>query len=263
MSSALTLFARRSPLVAARRLPSAAQFATRVALSTNVRKVNETLASKPTADYYGSTHMKDEFRVLDEMLEKNLHIDFTDKAELKSIMEGANKAFAVEAPNGDGDWLVKQELQEIQKLIGQSQKHTPEERAKFQASMEKVKQMVKEAERITAVDAPDGASDADYSEELRRVQAILDHSKKATPEQREELQARMARMKTTMAEAEHTAAVDAPDGESDGHIQEELTEIRKIIDDAALHEDKDFVKYEHKMEDAVRKERARDPEHDW
>jgi hypothetical protein len=44
---------------------------------------------------------------------------------------------------------------------------------------------------------------------------------------------------------------------------EDIKQVEEIIDYAASHEDKDKINYEHKMEDAVRKERARDPEHDW
>lgn len=58
-------------------------------------------------------------------------------------------------------------------------------------------------------------------------------------------------------------AVDAPDGETDGHIEEEMEEVKHIIDDASKYEDKEAIEHLHKLQDAVHKERARDPEHDW
>jgi hypothetical protein len=45
--------------------------------------------------------------------------------------------------------------------------------------------------------------------------------------------------------------------------KEDLKTVEEIIEYAAKHEDKEHVEYEHKMENAVRKEQARDPERDW
>jgi len=60
-----------------------------------------------------------------------------------------------------------------------------------------------------------------------------------------------------------TYAVDAPDGEVDGHTVEEMEEIDHIIEDAAEHEDTERVIAQHQGEEEVRKFHARDPEHDW
>ena len=45
--------------------------------------------------------------------------------------------------------------------------------------------------------------------------------------------------------------------------KEELLEVDHIIDDAAKLEDKDMINLEHKTEDKIKKEHARDPERDW
>lgn len=216
-SSSLALFARRAtrivshrwvPMMAARNSRAATSRVAAAAFSTNSQKVNDTLANTPTADYYDGTHMSEQFRAIDEMIEKNLHFMEEDVAQqLKGVIDSAKKVYAVEAPDGDADWLLKSEL--------------------------------------------------------RNIQDMLNASPKTTPEQREELQARMARMKSLMEEAEKVIAVDAPDGESDAQVRDELREVNHIIEHAASHEDKGFVEYEHKMEHAVRKERARDPEKDW
>lgn len=57
--------------------------------------------------------------------------------------------------------------------------------------------------------------------------------------------------------------VDAPDGTSDAQLRAGIKEVDRIINFAAAHEDVKKVKKHHELEDAVRKERARDPEHDW
>ena len=81
--------------------------------------------------------------------------------------------------------------------------------------------------------------------------------------QKEDLSQKIASLKAMMKQAKGTFAVDAPDGLPDARIKEEMAEINNIIQDAAEHEDKDKIEYQHKMDDAVRKDRARDPEHDW
>lgn len=110
-----------------------------------------------------------------------------------------------------------------------------------------------------AVDGPDGEPDAEVMDDLRAIQFILED----VAVRKEEIMARLAKIHAQMEEAKKTFAVDSPDGEVDGHTLEEITEINHIIDDAAAHEDTKKIKHQHKMDDAVRKDRARDPEHDW
>jgi hypothetical protein len=69
--------------------------------------------------------------------------------------------------------------------------------------------------------------------------------------------------KANLAELNKIYAVDAPDGETDGHLQEEIEEITHIIEDAADHEDTEAVLRRHAMKTACDKIHARDPEHDW
>lgn len=102
-----------------------------------------------------------------------------------------------------------------------------------------------------AVDAPDGISDGSVTEELQEIHRILDN----VVEQKQELDVRLDRMAARMREA---YAVDSPDGEVDGHIQEEAEEVKRIIDDAAKFLNKPEKQ---KMEDALRRQRAGDPEH--
>jgi hypothetical protein len=203
--SSLSLFARRLSLTVAARGPAVVRTFAKATLTTEgAKKISETLANKPTADYYDDTVMHDQFRILEDMLEKNLHnIDEEEVEELRQLIKTAPKTFAV--------------------------------------------------------DAPDGETDGHWGEEMKEVNAILED----VAAHKDEIKARLSKLKEMMKENQKIFAVDSPDGEDDGHLKEELEEINHIIEDAAEHEDKEKIEYQHKMEDAVRKERARDPEHDW
>ena len=187
----LALFARRAAATISRRVAVAQPL--RFALSTNAQKVNETLAGKLDPN---DTHMRDEFDVLEKMLQEG--------------------------------WVDRKKVQELRDMV-------------------------------TAVDAPDGETDGHLAEEMKEVQAIFDD----VAAHKEEINARLAKLNAAIKENLKTYAVEAPDGEVDGHILEEMEEINHIIDDAAKLEDKDQIEYQHKMEEGVRKDRARDPEHDW
>jgi hypothetical protein len=58
-------------------------------------------------------------------------------------------------------------------------------------------------------------------------------------------------------------AVDASDGESDGHDQEELYEMKDIIDDSSKVEDAEEINLRHQADQKVRQMHSRDAEHDW
>lgn len=188
----LSLLARRAAVTVSRRFVMAQPV--RVAFSTNARKVNETLAGKLDPD---NTHMHDQFEILEKMLDEGL-VDRQKVRALRAMMP-------------------------------------------------------------MAVDAPDGDSDGHMAEEMKEIQAIFDD----VAAHKDEINARLAKLHALMEENQKTFAVEAPDGEVDGHIMEEMEEINHIIDDAAKLEDKEQIEYQHKMEDAVAKERVRDPEHDW
>lgn len=188
VSSSLSIFARRLSVAAAPRLRLLGAPA-RLAFSTKLADAND-------------THMHDQFEILETMLEKNLHMVDEDKiAELRALIKSAP----------------------------------------------------------IAVDAPDGETDGHLRDELMEIQAIFDD----VAAHKEEINARLEKLQAAMADAEKTYAVDSPDGEVDGHLQEEMEEIEHIIKDAAAHEDGAKIERQHKMEAAVRKEQARDPEHDW
>lgn len=77
------------------------------------------------------------------------------------------------------------------------------------------------------------------------------------------LEAQVKVLRQKVQELDPTFAVDGPDGDSLGHEIEEQLEVKHIIDEAALSEDKGYVEKVHKLEDEVKKFHARDPEHDW
>ena len=100
---------------------------------------------------------------------------------------------------------------------------------------------VHDKEEFVGVDAPDGTSDAMRMENLKQAKRIIEN----------------------VHDKEEFVGVDAPDGTSEAMQMENMKQVEEIIDYAAEHEDKDKINYEHKMENAVRKEQARDPERDW
>jgi hypothetical protein len=93
--------------------------------------------------------------------------------------------------------------------------------------------------------------------------ADIDRLFETAASQKEELSQQIASLKKMMQEAKGTFAVDAPDGIADAGTKEEMEEVNHIIQDAAEHEDKDKIDRQHRMNHAVHKDRARDPEHDW
>jgi hypothetical protein len=93
--------------------------------------------------------------------------------------------------------------------------------------------------------------------------AEIDKLFEVSAKAKEEIQAQIVSLRRRAAIARKVFAVDAPDGVSDGYTQEELAEIENIIKGAALHEDPKKIEKQHKIEDEIRKDRARDPEHDW
>jgi len=83
--------------------------------------------------------------------------------------------------------------------------------------------------------------------------AEIDELFKSSTQKKQELAAQMAELKELMASARKTFAVDAPDGESDWHLKDEMAEINHIIDDAAVLEDKIAVlKLRKEQEEAVK-----------
>jgi hypothetical protein len=82
--------------------------------------------------------------------------------------------------------------------------------------------------------------------------------------QKENISSQLANLKAIMKSAQQNAfAVDGPDGTTDAQEREGLQEVSKIIDYAATHEDVQKMNKKHEFQEGVKKERARDPEHDW
>jgi hypothetical protein len=126
------------------------------------------------------------------------------------------------------------------------------------ARLNKIQAQMEEAQKTFAVDSPDGEVDGHTLEEIMEINHIIEDA--AAHEDTREIE---YQHKMDEEAQKKIFAVDSPDGEVDGHTLEEITEINHIIDDAAAHEDTRKIEYQHKMDEAVRKDRARDPEHDW
>lgn len=118
-----------------------------------------------------------------------------------------------------------------------------------------------------AVDSPDGEVDGHLREEMVQVSKLInDAAAVETGILRERILQEHAMEDALAKDALKIFAVDSPDGDSDGHVVEEMEEIKHIIDDAAEMEKGevlDQILRRHKLEEDVAKELARDPEHDW
>jgi len=79
----------------------------------------------------------------------------------------------------------------------------------------------------------------------------------------ENLESEVKVLRKKVQDLDPTFAVDGPDGDSLGHELEEQLEVQHIIEEAALHEDKEHVEKVHKLKEQVEKFHAKDPEHDW
>ena len=112
-----------------------------------------------------------------------------------------------------------------------------------------------------AVDAPDGDPDWHLKEELIEVSHLIDDA--ANLEDRDKIELRHLKQKQHAKLDKKTFAVDSPDGETEWHLREEAREVDHIIGDAAEVENRSEIDKRHLYEQAIKKDRARDPEHDW
>jgi len=87
----------------------------------------------------------------------------TSIAELKAMMTEAKKTYAVDAPDGETDWHMKEEMIEVDHIIADAANF--KERDHFD-------------KRIYAVDAPDGEDDGHFQEELAEINQIIDDAAK-------------------------------------------------------------------------------------
>lgn len=168
----------------------------------------------------------------------------TNLAAFRFKSTAPQKSFAVEAPDGTPDDFVAGERHLVDELIADTAATEDTEKIMKQHAMEA------EARKTFAVDSPDGIPDDLIQAEMQGVRETINYK-------RSPMEA------AADTEARKTFAVDSPDGTSDDLIKEDMHGVEEIIDYAAEHEDVEKVKKEHVYEDAVKQDRARDPEHDW
>jgi len=199
----LAILARRAALVACRH--SVAPTFIR-ALATTTGKVDKPNPEGMSGD------------VLDDMLEKT--------TKLESSMQELKETYAKKQQLSQTvKWMDPDEIEGLFDVAGR-------QKQEMEAQLAEMKSMVEAAKTNYAVDAPDGESDGHLEEELEQVNHIIEEAShaidptKVTAEQ-------VAQAKNIIKAAAANYAVDAPDGESDGRIEEELEEIKRIIDEEA------------------------------
>ena len=146
---------------------------------------------------------------------------------------------------------------EIDDLFHTTKKHG----AAAAQELKELEALLEQAKTIFAVDAPDGDTDAHLAAEMEEINHIIEDTAKF--EDAEEVFAAHEAEAKLAEDASHTIAVDGPDGDPDGHAQEDLLEVKKLIEQAAQVEDKGEIDLRHLADAKVRKSHARDPEHDW
>jgi hypothetical protein len=192
----------------------------------------------PPEDYYDGHLMADHLEYLDDMIEHahllERHLDDLQVKHLRLLSATSNIK-----------WM---DAGDIEALFG------PSRRAHSSMSQQLQQTRHELAAKVFAVDAPDGTADGRMQEEMREIQHIIDDA--AIHEDASDIVLQRSLNAKVFA-------VDAPDGQADGGIQEELIEVQHMIKDAAVLEDPRSVRYQHDAQRAIRKDRARDPEHDW
>jgi len=264
MTTSLSVIARRAVLTASRRAPPCVTF---------LKCLSSKSGKLPDEEYYEGHLLADHLEFLDDMIERTIKIEesmeglkdtyskkkdaynnvgFTTSAEIDLLFDTAKmqkdelsgqiaelremmaaakaKGYAVDAPDGTSDAMRKENLKQVNQIIDYAATHEDKEQILFDHKMS-----------MRGVEAPDGTSDAMRLENLKQAKRIIEN----------------------VHDKEEFVGVDAPDGTPDAMEKETLKQVEEIIDFAAEHEDKDKIEYEHKMENAVRKEQARDPERDW
>lgn len=205
--------------------------------------------------------MADHLEYLDDMIEKTI--------KMEESMEGLKDTYAKkkDAYNNIG-FTTSAEIDVLFDTAASQKEELSNHLAELRA-------MMAAAKSNFAVDAPDGTSDAMRAENLKQANRIIEnkHDKEefvgveapdgTSDAMRMENLKQAKRIIENVHDKEEFVGVEAPDGTSDAMQMENLKQVDEIIDYAAEHEDKDKIKYEHKMEKAVRKEQARDPERDW
>ena len=122
---------------------------------------------------------------------------------------------------------------------------------------QEMKAVLIQAQRTYAVDAPDGVTDGSIADEIHEIHKMLDAAVTRKQEIHGRLESLTAAMKVRAAKAGY--AVDSPDGEDDGHVQEEQHEVDRLINESspASASKKQPVS----GKDDMIKKRASDPEH--
>jgi len=218
-----------SPLL--RRVPSTfARASVARGLSTAPKKKEEPLPKSA----YAEGHLRtDQLEYLDREIEQAVLLIENNMLDLKATYQEKRKH------------LENQNHDAMHPLLDRA----AQQKEEISSNLEQLKTLLKQSRKAQtanfAVDAPDGEADGHLEEEMQEVEHILDdHCKPHYLKFKE-------------------YAVDAPDGESDDIQQVQTKDVLDQISEMGATENKESIVRQHATEDQVKKERARDPEHDW
>jgi hypothetical protein len=194
----------------------------------------------PNEDYYDGHLLVDHLEYIDDMIGKTMELK-ESLTELKQTKEDAILA----ARTTGVRWT---DATDIDRLFEKTKKT----KAELAAQHEQLIAMMADAKKYYAVDGPDGDSDGHIKEELEEVNHIIADTAAMDRDTARQL-----------ADMQKIYAVDSPEGDPDAIVNEEAQVINSILADAAASEEATKIKHRHKMESAVRNDRAKNPEHDW
>jgi hypothetical protein len=201
----------------------------------------------PPEDYYDGHLVANQLEYLNDLIE---HTDLLGRhlEDLKDKHRNLLLASSMSNHPGITSTIKWMEVTEVDALFEPARRAHSTMRQHLQDTRSELQR------RVYAVDAPDGESDGRVQEEMMEIRNIVDDA------------ARFENAQEILRDRESSArvfAVDAPDGQPDGCVHEELAEIKHMIDDASALEDVKAIQYQHAAQEQIRKDRARDPEHDW
>ena len=201
----------------------------------------------PEEDYYDGHLMVDRLEYLNDMIEKTISIESQLQELKETYNEKRQKAKSLMSESSSKSKAA--DAEDMQVLFDRA----AAQKDQISCDLERLRSIMVSAASTGgksasfAVDGPDGTSDGQVRESVDEVRKIIDRSSHFD---RDAIKGK-------------TFAVDGPDGTSDDQLANDDEVVERIVESAAEHEDSDAIKLRHNYENAVTRDRIRDPEHDW
>jgi hypothetical protein len=174
-------------------------------------QVQQKTGTVPTKEMKADV-MDDHLRYLEEMVEKSVEISQIVKDLTDSHTEHKTNYYRA----GGTQWMTQADIDAIFESATKNQ----EEMA---LALEDMKALIEDAKSTFAVDAPDGETDWHVKAEMKEIKHIIDEASEV--EDPAVIQAKHEADADFFRETKHTTAVDAPDGDPDWYLKDQMAEI--------------------------------------